>query len=335
MGLLIDGKWHDEWYDTKSTGGRFVRQDAAFRNRVTADGSSGFAAEPGRYHLYVSLACPWAHRTLIFRRLKNLENVVSLSIVDPLMAEHGWTFSEGPGCIPDSVNGARYLHQIYTAAKPDYSGRVTVPVLWDKKEKTIVNNESSEIIRMFNSEFNAFGDPHPDFYPEGLREEIDSLNARIYSDVNNGVYKCGFATAQEAYQEAFVALFTTLDMLEERLGRKRYLVGPDTTEADWRFFTTLVRFDAVYVGHFKCNLRRIADYPNLSNYLRDLYQTPGVAETVNFEHIKRHYYESHKTINPTGIVPLGPELNLLAPHGRETLSEPWVGGQSTQAAGVS
>lgn len=324
MGRLIDGKWHDEWYDTKSTGGRFVRQDAAFRNRVTAGGSSGFAAEPDRYHLYISLACPWAHRTLIFRRLKKLEKVISLSIVDPLMAEQGWTFSEGTGCIPDSVNGARFLHQIYTAAKPDYSGRVTVPVLWDKKQKTIVNNESSEIIRMFNSEFNAFGDASVDFYPEALRREIDNLNARIYSDVNNGVYKCGFATTQEAYREAFVPLFTTLDMLEERLGRERYLVGSDTTEADWRLFTTLVRFDAVYVGHFKCNLRRIADYPNLSNYLRDLYQTPGVAETVNFEHIKRHYYQSHKTINPTGIVPLGPELDLLAPHGRETLSEPWV-----------
>lgn len=324
MGLLVDGKWHDQWYDTKSTGGRFVRQDAAFRNRVTADGSSGFRAEAGRYHLYVSLACPWAHRTLIFRRLKKLEEVISLSVVDPLMAEHGWTFSEGPGCIPDSVNGARHLHEIYTAAKPDYTGRVTVPVLWDKEKRTIVNNESSEIIRMFNSEFNAFGDAGPDFCPEGLRDEIDAINKRVYEDVNNGVYKCGFATTQEAYREAFITLFATLDMLEERLGRQRYLLGPDVTEADWRLFTTLVRFDAVYVGHFKCNLRRIADYPNLSNYLRDLYQVPGVAETVNFEHIKRHYYESHRTINPTGIVPLGPELDLLAPHGRETLSEPWV-----------
>ena len=324
MGLLVNGQWQDQWYDTKSTGGRFVRQDAAFRNRVTADGSSGFKAEPDRYHLYVSLACPWAHRTLIFRKLKKLEGLISLSIVDPLMAEHGWTFSEGVGCIPDTVNGARYLHQIYTAAKPDYTGRVTVPVLWDKRQGTIVNNESSEIIRMFNSEFDAFGDAGLDFYPEDLRHEIDAVNTRVYDNVNNGVYKCGFATTQEAYQEAFVSLFTTLDILEQRLGRRRYLVGPNITEADWRLFTTLVRFDAVYVGHFKCNLRRIADYPNLSNYLRDLYQIPGVAETVNFEHIKRHYYESHRTINPMGIVPMGPELDLSAPHGREALSEPWA-----------
>jgi putative glutathione S-transferase len=324
MGLLIDGQWHDQWYDTKSTDGRFVRQDAPFRDWVTADGSSGFAAEPNRYHLYVSLACPWAHRTLIYRKLKKLENVISLSVVDPLMAEQGWTFSDGPGCIPDSVNGARYLHQVYTQAKSDYTGRVTVPVLWDKKGRRIVNNESSEIIRMFNSEFDAFGEAGLDFYPEGLRTEIDAINTRVYDHVNNGVYKCGFATTQEAYREAFVALFSTLDMLEERLGRRRYLIGPSITEADWRLFTTLVRFDAVYVGHFKCNLRRIADYPNLSNYLRDLYQAPYIAETVDFEHIKRHYYESHKTINPTGIVPMGPELDLFAPHGRETLSEPWV-----------
>ncbi len=324
MGMLVNGQWHDQWYDTKSRGGRFLRQDAAFRNWVTADGSSGFKAEPDRYHLYVSLACPWAHRTLIFRRLKGLEKVISLSVVDPLMAEHGWTFSDGPGCIPDSVNGARYLHEVYTAAKPDYTGRVTVPVLWDRKNKTIVSNESSEIIRMFNSAFDAFGEAGLDFYPTGLRHEIDAINERIYENVNNGVYKCGFATTQEAYREAFVALFGTLDWLEERLGRQRYIVGPSITEADWRLFTTLVRFDAVYVGHFKCNLRRITDYPNLSNYLRDLYQVPGVAETVNFEHIKRHYYESHRTINPAGIVPMGPELDLLGPHGRQTLSEPWV-----------
>jgi len=324
MGLLIDGQWHDQWYDTKSTNGRFVRQDAPFRDWVTADGSSGFEAEPNRYHLYVSLACPWAHRTLIYRKLKKLENVISLSVVDPLMAEQGWTFSDGPRCIPDSVNGARYLHQVYTQAKPDYTGRVTVPVLWDKKSRRIVNNESSEIIRMFNSEFDAFGEAGLDFYPEELRTEINAINTKVYDHVNNGVYKCGFATTQEAYREAFVALFSTLDMLEERLGRKRYLVGPSITEADWRLFTTLVRFDAVYVGHFKCNLRRIADYPNLSNYLRDLYQVPCIAETVDFEHIKRHYYESHRTINPTGIVPMGPELDLFAPHGRETLSEPWV-----------
>jgi putative glutathione S-transferase len=301
-----------------------VRKESSFRDLVTADGSSGFKAEPDRYHLYVSLACPWAHRTLIFRRLKKLEDVISLSVVDPLMAEQGWAFSEGPGCIQDTVNGARYLHQVYTAARPDYTGRVTVPVLWDKDEGTIVNNESSEIIRMLNSEFDAFAGRDLDLYPPDLRSEIDAVNGRVYDNVNNGVYKCGFATTQEAYEEAFVALFTTLDMLEERLGRQRYLVGPNITEADWRFFTTLVRFDAVYVGHFKCNLRRIADYPNLSNYLRDLYQVPGVAETVNFDHIKRHYYQSHKTINPTGIVPMGPELDLFAPHGREALSEPWV-----------
>ncbi len=319
MGLLVDGQWRNEWYDTKSTGGRFVRQDASFRQRVTADGSSGFRAEPDRYHLYVSLACPWAHRTLIFRRLKRLEGVISLSVVDPLMAEQGWVFSDGPGCIPDTVNGARCLHEIYTAAKPDYTGRVTVPVFWDKRRGTIVNNESSEIIRIFNTEFDAFGDATLDFYPEALRGEIDTINARVYDNVNNGVYKCGFATTQEAYEEAFVALFATLDMLEERLGGQRYLAGPSLTEADWRLFTTLVRFDPVYVGHFKCNLRRIVDYPNLSNYLRELYQVPGVAETVNFDHIKRHYYQSHKTINPTGIVPLGPELDLTAPHNRESL----------------
>jgi len=322
MGLLVDGQWRDEWYDTKSTNGRFVRKDASFRNRVTADGSSGFKAEPDRYHLYVSLACPWAHRTLIFRRLKKLEGVISLSVVDPLMAEQGWAFSEGPGCIPDDVNNASYLHQIYTRAKPDYTGRVTVPVLWDKRTGTIVNNESSEIIRMFNGEFESFGDANLDFYPEELRGEIDVINARVYDNVNNGVYKCGFATTQEAYEQAFVALFTTLDTLEARLRRQRYLVGPSITEADWRLFTTLVRFDAVYVGHFKCNLRRIADYPNLSNYLRELYQVPGVAETVNFDHIKRHYYESHKTINPTGIVPMGPELDLLARHNRDRVRSP-------------
>ena len=242
------------------------------------------------------------------------------------MAGQGWVFSEGPGCIPDTVNGARCLHQIYTAAKPDYTGRVTVPVLWDKLEGTIVNNESSEIIRIFNSEFDAFGDATLDFYPEALRGEIDTINARVYDNVNNGVYKCGFATTQEAYEEAFVALFSTLDMLEERLGGQRYLAGPILTEADWRLFTTLVRFDAVYVGHFKCNLRRIADYPNLSNYLRELYQLPGVAETVNFDHIKRHYYQSHKTINPTGIVPMGPELDLAAPHNRESFPGPHASG---------
>jgi glutathionyl-hydroquinone reductase len=320
MGLLVDGVWKDEWYDTKKTGGRFVRGDAAFRSRVSADGSSGFAAEPGRYHLYVSLACPWAHRTLIFRKLKRLEDVISLSIVDPHMGADGWTFSDAPGAIPDSVNGARHLHEIYTLAKPDYTGRVTVPVLWDKHEKTIVNNESAEIIRMLNSEFDAFGDASLDFYPEDLRQRIDELNAVVYAKVNNGVYRCGFATSQEAYEEAFAELFETLELLDVRLARHRFLFDDRLTEADWRLFTTLLRFDAVYFGHFKCNLRRIADHASLSGYLRDLYQVPGVAETVSFTHIKRHYYGSHKTINPTGIVPVGPEQDLGLPHHRAALT---------------
>ena len=319
MGLLVDGVWQDRWYDTKSTGGRFVRTDAAFRDRVTADGSSGFRAEPGRYHLYVSLACPWAHRTLIFRKLKRLEDAISLSIVDPYMGTDGWTFSDGPGCIPDHVNGKRFLHEIYTLAKRDYTGRVTVPVLWDRERRTIVNNESAEIIRMLNSEFDAFGDASLDFYPAGLHAEIDALNALVYAKVNNGVYRCGFATTQGAYEEAFAELFETLAMLDVRLARSRYLFGDRITEADWRLFTTLVRFDAVYFGHFKCNLRRIADHASLGGYLRDLYQVPGVAETVSFAHIKRHYYASHRTINPTGIVPVGPEQDLGLPHHRHLL----------------
>ena len=319
MGLLVNGKWQDQWYDTKSTSGRFVRKESAFRNWIKADGSTEFRPEPDRYHLYVSLACPWAHRTLIFRKLKKLEKVISISIVDHFMGNQGWTFSDNPGCIPDSVNGATYLHQIYTTARADYTGRVTVPVLWDKKSETIVNNESSEIIRMFNSEFNEFGDSSIDFYPEALQNDIDEINSIVYDKVNNGVYKCGFATKQEAYEKAFTELFKTLDMLEERLGRQRYLVNDKITEADWRLFTTLIRFDAVYVGHFKCNLRRISDYHNLWNYLRELYQIPGVSETVNFMHIKKHYYESHKTINPSGIVPLGPELDFSAAHNRHSL----------------
>jgi putative glutathione S-transferase len=320
MGLLVQGKWQDAWYDTSKSGGRFVRGDSAFRDRVTADGSSGFAAERDRYHLYVSLACPWAHRTLIFRKLKRLEDVISLSVVDPLMGAEGWVFGDGPGCIPDTVNGARRLYEIYVKARPDYTGRVTVPVLWDKREQTIVNNESAEIIRMLNSEFDAFGDGDRDFYPPDLRAAIDALNATVYAKVNNGVYRCGFATTQEAYEEAFAELFDTLAMLEVRLARGRYLFGDRLTEADWRLFTTLVRFDAVYFGHFKCNLRRIADHANLSGYLRDLYQVPGVAETVNFRHIKRHYYASHRTINPTGIVPLGPAQDLGLPHHRAALA---------------
>ena len=316
MGLLVEGKWEDKWYDTNSTGGRFVRRESQFRDWITADGSSGFKAEPDRYHLYISLACPWAHRTLIFRKLKKLEDIISLSIVDPLMQENGWEFTDYPGSIRDTVNGSHYLHEIYTAAKADYTGRVTVPVLWDKENKTIVNNESSEIIRMLNSEFNEYGDSEPDFYPLGLRDEIDRINSTVYDNINNGVYKCGFATSQQAYEEAFNNLFHTLDKIENSLAERRYLVGDKMTEADWRLFTTLLRFDSVYYTHFKCNLRRIEEYPNLSNYLRELYQFPGLKETVNLKHIKEHYFKSHKSINPSGIVPSGPELDLSTPHNR-------------------
>ncbi len=316
MGLLVEGKWQDKWYDTKSTGGRFVRRESQFRDWITADGSSGFKAEPDRYHLYISLACPWAHRTLIFRKLKKLEDIISLSIVDPLMQENGWEFTDYPGSIRDTVNGSHYLHEIYTAAKADYTGRVTVPVLWDKENKTIVNNESSEIIRMFNSEFNEFGDSSLDPYPFELKDEIDQINSIVYDNINNGVYKCGFATSQQAYEEAFNNLFHTLDKIENSLAERRYLVGDKMTEADWRLFTTLLRFDPVYYTHFKCNLRRVEEYPNLSNYLRELYQFPGLEETVNLKHIKEHYFKSHKSINPTGIVPSGPELDLSTPHNR-------------------
>jgi len=317
MGKLIHGVWSDEWYDTKSTGGKFERKDSAFRDFVRADGSTRFAAEADRYHLYVSLACPWAHRTLIFRNLKGLEDAISLSIVDPYMGENGWEFGSSPDTIADHVNGAKKLHEIYTKADPNYTGRVTVPILWDRKLETIVNNESAEIIRMFNTEFDSIAErPDFDYYPETLRTEIDEMNAFVYPSINNGVYRCGFATTQAAYEEAFADLFSALDRLEALLGRQRYLVGDSITEADWRLFTTLVRFDAVYVGHFKCNLRRIADMPNLHGYLRELYQVPGIAETVNLTHIKRHYYESHGTINPTGVVPVGPELDLEVPHGR-------------------
>ncbi len=319
MGLLVNGKWTDQWYDTKSSGGRFVRKESHFRDWIRADGSTPFQPEPGRYHLYASLACPWAHRALIFRKLKGLEGAITLSIVDPYMHENGWAFSDAPGAIRDSLHGSRHLHEIYTRADDDYTGRVTVPVLWDRKNETIVNNESSEIIRMFNREFDAIADASVDFYPEALRVEIDEINDYIYPRINNGVYRCGFATTQEAYDEAFGELFTALDTLEDRLSRERYLVGGRITEADWRLFTTLVRFDAVYVGHFKCNLRRIADYPHLSGYLRELYQVPGVADTVDLFHIKHHYYGSHATINPTRIVPNGPELDLDAPHERHRL----------------
>ena len=325
MGLLIDGKWSEAWYDTESSGGRFVRKESSFRDWIRADGSTPYLPEAGRYHLYVSLACPWAHRTLIFRKLKGLEEAISVSVVDPIMGENGWTFSAVEGAIPDPLFGSRYLHEIYTRADPKCTGRVTVPVLWDRKGAAIVNNESSDIIRMFNSEFDAIGESGLDFYPEPLRAEIDEINDYVYPWINNGVYRCGFATSQAAYEEAFAELFEALDVLEARLAKHRYLVGDRITEADWRLFTTLVRFDTVYVGHFKCNLRRIADYPNLSGYLRDLYQSPGIAETVNFTHIRRHYYESHVTINPTRVVPLGPELDLHLPHGREHRSRKTAG----------
>lgn len=325
MGMLVDGQWHDVWYETKSTGGRFVRKDAAFRNWITADGSAGpsgeggFKAEPGRYHLYVSLACPWAHRALLLRAFKGLEEMISVSVVNWLMLEKGWTFADAPGVVPDPIHHARFLHEVYTAADPSYTGRSTVPILWDRQRGTIVNNESSEIIRMLNSAFDGIGATPGDYYPQALRAEIDAVNARVYDTLNNGVYKAGFATTQAAYEEAVFPLFDTLDWLEERLSKRRWLVGTDMTEADIRLFTTLIRFDAVYVGHFKTNLRRIADYPHLSAYLRDIYQTPGVAPTVNFEHIRKHYYQSHRTINPHGVVPAGPVLDLDSPPNRETL----------------
>ena len=320
MGRMIDGDWYADGDNRAKADGRFVRTTSSFRDAVSADGSSGFKAEPGRYHLYVSHACPWAHRTVIFRALRRLEDAISLSVVDPLTGEDGWHFSGSPGCIPDTVNGSRFLWEVYKLARDDYSGRVSVPVLWDKREKTIVNNESAEIIRMLNSAFDTWADGEPDFYPAALRREIDAVNEPIYEHVNNGVYKTGFATSQAAYEEAFDALFATLDELEARLASQRYLAGAGITEADWRLFPTLVRFDAVYVGHFKCNLRRIEDYPNLSNYLRDLYQQPGVAGTVNMEHIKAHYYASHVGVNPTRIVPKGPVLDFTRPHDRDGFS---------------
>lgn len=323
MGLLVDGQWIDQWYDTKASKGRFIRTEAQFRNWITADGSpgpsgsGGFKAEPGRYHLYVSLACPWANRTLIFRKLKGLEDMISISVVNPLMAEHGWTFDDDDGVIPDPIHQAKYLYEIYQAADPHYSGRVTVPLLWDKHQNKPVNNESAEIIRMFNSAFDQVGASPGDYYPEDLRSEIDPLNQRIYDHINNGVYKAGFATTQEAYEEAVYELFAELDLVDQRLANQRYLLGATPTEADWRLFTTLIRFDAVYHGHFKCNLRRIEGYPHLSGYVRDLYQWPGIADTINMKHIKEHYYRSHATINPTGIVPVGPDLDFTRAHGRD------------------
>ena len=322
MGLLLDGRWVDQWYNTKESEGQFVRTSPQFRNWITSDGSAGpsgdagFKAESNRYHLYVSLACPWAHRTLIFRELKDLKSMISVSVVHWHMAESGWTFKAGEGVVQDTVNGAENLHQIYTSADANYSGRVTVPVLWDQKTKTIVSNESSEIIRMFNSAFNKIGAHQTDYYPEDLRAEIDKLNAVIYSAINNGVYKAGFATTQKAYEDAIDPLFETLDWLDTHLSKRRYLTGDQITEADWRLFTTLVRFAPVYVGHFKCNLRRIADYSNLIGYVRDLYQQPGINGTVNMKHIKHHYYGSHETVNPTRIVPLGPAIDYSLSHNR-------------------
>ena len=331
MGLLVNGEWKDQWYDTSATGGRFVRAASGFRNWVTRDGrpgpsgSSGFKAESGRYHLYVSLACPWAHRTLIVRKLKRLEDVISVSVVDPFMGDKGWAFSSPDGSITagstaDTINHANYLYEIYLRSQPGYSGRVTVPVLWDKEQALIVNNESSEIIVMLNDAFDQWGDSGVDLYPQSLRVEIDQLNATVYEHVNNGVYKCGFATSQDEYEQAFDALFETLDQLERRLSRQRYLLGGRFTLADWRLFTTLVRFDSVYYGHFKCNLRRITDYSNLWGYARDLYQTSTIAETVNLAQSKRHYYMSHPTINPTRIVPKGPELDFTSSQERTRLS---------------
>lgn len=322
MGLLVNGQWQDKWYDTDNNQGEFKREAAQLRNWVTEDGSAGqsgdagFKAEKDRYHLYVSLACPWAHRTLIFRHLKGLEDYISVSVVSPDMLEHGWTFDKDNHSTGDALFDSEFMHQIYTRNKADYSGRVTVPVLWDKKTQRIVSNESAEIIRMFNSAFNALTGNERDFYPQSLRSEIDEVNEFVYHNINNGVYRAGFATTQEAYTEAFDDLFAALDKIEQRLTANRYLVGDTLTEADWRLFTTLIRFDSVYVGHFKCNLRTIESYPAISNYLRELYQIEGVSKTVDFYHIKRHYYFSHTMINPTQVVPKGPDIDYARPHNR-------------------
>ncbi|HHC6784532.1 TPA: glutathione S-transferase family protein [Vibrio parahaemolyticus] len=314
MGKLVEGVWHDVWYDTKANGGKFVREDAGFRDWIKNDSEAVFQPESGRYHLYVSLACPWAHRTLIFRKLKGLEPHIDVTVVCPDMLSQGWQMG-----LPEPLFGHTRMHQIYIQAKPDYTGRVTVPVLWDKKTNTIVSNESSEIIRMFNSAFNDLTGNHDDYYPEPLRGVIDEWNDYIYPNVNNGVYRCGFATSQEAYEEAFESLFSALDKIDGHLATHRYLAGNKITEADWRLFTTLVRFDAVYVGHFKCNKQRIADYVNIQGYLKELYQIDGIADTTDFYHIKRHYYFSHTGINPTQVVPKGPDLDFSSPHQREMI----------------
>ena len=325
MGMLVDGKWHDVWYDTEASKGRFVRSEAQFRNWVTADGSpgpsgkGGFKAEPGRYHLYISLACPWAHRTMIFRKLKGLESMISYSAVNAYMGAEGWTFEPGPGVIPDSINNAKRIYEVYLAADPHYSGRATVPILWDKQQATIVTNESKEIIRMFNSAFNALIPPSVDYYPEDLRPQIDEINAFVYERVNNGVYRAGFSGGQEAYNEAYDILFDALDVLEKRLSNQRYLVGDRLTEADWRLFATLIRFDVVYYGLFKCNKRHIYEYPNLWNYTLELYQHPGVADVTFFKHIKRGYYLGTQIPNPTQVVPNGPDLDYWQQHNRDRL----------------
>lgn len=326
MGLLIDGQWQDKWYDTSSTGGHFKRTEAVFRHWITADGSagpsgdSGFKAESGRYHLYASYACPWVHRVLIFRALKGLENMIDVSFVHWYMAENGWSFApDDEGIVGDKLFGNDLMYQVYQQADKNFTGRVTVPVLWDKQTNTIVSNESSEIIRMLNCAFDGIGAAAGDYYPTKHRVEIDAINERIYHSLNNGVYKSGFATTQDAYNEAVSPLFDTLEWLEDQLQNKRFLCGKQPTEADWRLLPTLLRFDPVYHGHFKCNLKRLVDYPNLWGYTRDLYQWPGIKETCNFEHAKRHYLESHETINPHRIVPIGPAVNFDEPHNRATL----------------
>ena len=313
MGVLIDGEWREQGPPTDDSG-RFQRAESTFRNNIAPDGAHPL--EAGRYHLYVSYACPWAHRTLIFRKLKVLEEMISVSVVHPFMGADGWTFEPGEGVVPDSINDARFLRDVYLAADPRFTGRVTVPVLWDRASGTIVNNESSEIIRMFNSAFDALGAAEGDYYPKALRSEIDGINERVYHTINNGVYRCGFATSQAAYDEAVEALFDTMDWLETTLSERRYLAGDQVTEADWRLFPTLIRFDPVYVVHFKCNRKRLVDYPNLWSYTRELYQHPGVAGTVNLQHIKQHYFTSHTSINPQGLVPVGPDLDYAEPHGR-------------------
>lgn len=328
MGVLVNGQWHDQWYDTAATQGRFVRNAAQFRNWITPDGApgpsgeGGFAAEPDRYHLFVSFACPWAHRVLIMRALKGLQAALPMSVTNWAMTEQGWNFAEGSGVIPDPVTGSHAVHQIYTAADGHYSGRATIPIVWDKRRGTIVSNESADIIRMLNSAFDGIGARPGDYYPYALRTEIETINARIYTDVNNGVYRAGFATTQEAYDEAAVSVFAALDWIDHLLDNSRFLAGNQLTEADIRLFTSLVRFDEVYATLFKCNRKRVSDYKAISNYMRDIYQIPGISDTVDFDHIKQHYYGSLKMLNPNGIVPIGPARDLWSPHNRERLSLP-------------